>query len=135
MSKTLCEEKLNIYLPAKPPFHPQQFHTCAIVGNSGDLLKIEFRGEIDSHDVIFPINEKYAKYIGHKRDFLLVVRGVTRNKVPILNGSDDEVLIIKSRTHKEINVVAILVKEQPMFSRTKEQNLLFAGLELPLAQS
>ncbi|RDY03969.1 Sialyltransferase-like protein 1, partial [Mucuna pruriens] len=24
-NKTLCEEKINILLPVKPPFHPQQF--------------------------------------------------------------------------------------------------------------
>ncbi|MED6171636.1 purple acid phosphatase [Stylosanthes scabra] len=109
-NKTLCEENLNILLPAKPPFHPRQFRTCAVVGNSGDLLKTEFGEEIDSHDAVFrdneaPVNEKYAKYVGLKRDFRLVVRGSARNMVPILNGSDDEVLIIKSLTHREINAV------------------------------
>ncbi|XP_020219603.1 sialyltransferase-like protein 5 [Cajanus cajan] len=48
---------------------------------------------------------KYAKYVGLKRDFRLVVRGAARNMVPILNGSDTEVLIIKSLTHREINAV------------------------------
>ncbi|KAK7268149.1 hypothetical protein RIF29_20836 [Crotalaria pallida] len=109
-NKTLCEEHLNILLPAKPPFRPRQFRTCAVVGNSGDLLKTEFGEEIDSHDAVFrdneaPVNEKYAKYVGLKRDFRLVVRGAARNMVPILNGSDTEVLIIKSVTHREINAV------------------------------
>ncbi|KAL1314532.1 hypothetical protein HN51_041329 [Arachis hypogaea] len=109
-NKTLCEENLNILLPAKPPFHPRQFRTCAVVGNSGDLLKTEFGEEIDSHDAVFrdneaPVNEKYAKYVGLKRDFRLVVRGAARNMVPILNGSDDEILIIKSLTHREINAI------------------------------
>ncbi|XP_019457242.1 PREDICTED: sialyltransferase-like protein 1 [Lupinus angustifolius] len=109
-NRTLCEEHLNILLPAKPPFRPRQFRTCAVVGNSGDLLKTEFGKEIDSHDAVFrdneaPVNEKYAKYVGLKRDFRLVVRGAARNMVPILNGSDNEVLIIKSVTHREINAV------------------------------
>lgn len=91
-NKTLCEENLDVLLPAKPPFHPRQFRTCAVVGNSGDLLKTEFGEEIDSHDAVFrdneaPVNEKYAKYVGLKRDFRLVVRGAARNMVPILNGS------------------------------------------------
>lgn len=56
-NKTLCEEHLNILLPAKPPFHPRQFRKCAVVGNSGDLLKTEFGKEIDSHDAVFRDNE------------------------------------------------------------------------------
>ena len=44
-------------LPAKPPFHPRQFHTCAVVGNSGDLLKTEFGKEIDGHDAVIRDNE------------------------------------------------------------------------------
>ncbi|KAL0654373.1 hypothetical protein Bca4012_097064 [Brassica carinata] len=107
-NRTLCEEHLNVILPAKPPFHPRQFHKCAVVGNSGDLLKTEFGEEIDSHDAVFrdneaPVNEKYAKYVGVKRDFRLVVRGAARNMVKILNGSDNEVLIIKSVTHRDFN--------------------------------
>lgn len=56
-NRTLCEEHLNLLLPAKPPFHPRQFQTCAVVGNSGDLLKTEFGEEIDSHDVVIRENE------------------------------------------------------------------------------
>lgn len=56
-NRTLCEEHLNVILPAKPPFHPRQFHKCAVVGNSGDLLKTDFGEEIDSHDAVFRDNE------------------------------------------------------------------------------
>ncbi|XP_010249221.1 PREDICTED: sialyltransferase-like protein 1 [Nelumbo nucifera] len=107
---SLCEEHLNLILPSKPPFHPRQFRTCAVVGNSGDLLKTEFGEEIDEHDAVIrdneaPVNEKYAKHVGLKRDFRLVVRGAARNMVAILNGSDDEVLIIKSLTHRDFNAM------------------------------
>lgn len=107
-NRSLCEEHLNLLLPAKPPFHPRQFRTCAVVGNSGDLLKTEFGEEIDSHNAVIrdneaPVNQKYAKHVGLKRDFRLVVRGAARNMVKILNGSDDEVLIIKSVTHRDFN--------------------------------
>ncbi|KAI4375412.1 hypothetical protein MLD38_013284 [Melastoma candidum] len=109
-NRTLCEEHLDILLPAKPPFHPRQFRTCAVVGNSGDLLKTKFGEEIDGHDAVFrdneaPVNEKYAKYVGLKRDFRLVVRGAAQNMVTILNGSDNEILIIKSLTHKDFNAM------------------------------
>ncbi|ONM56841.1 Sialyltransferase-like protein 1 [Zea mays] len=30
-NRTLCDELLSIVLPAKPPFHPRQFATCAVV--------------------------------------------------------------------------------------------------------
>ncbi|KAJ6814492.1 sialyltransferase-like protein 5 [Iris pallida] len=114
-NRSLCEEHLNLILPAKPPFHPRQFKTCAVVGNSGDLLKTEFGQEIDGHDAVFrdneaPVNEKYARYVGLKRDFRLVVRGAARNMAAILNGSTDEVLIIKSVIHRDFNA---MIKELP----------------------
>jgi hypothetical protein len=56
-NRTLCNELLSILLPAKPPFNPRQFATCAVVGNSGDLLKTEFGQEIDAHDAVFRDNE------------------------------------------------------------------------------
>ncbi|RWW81230.1 hypothetical protein BHE74_00010398 [Ensete ventricosum] len=61
-NRSICEEHLNLILPAKPPFHSQQFQTCAVVGNSGDLFKTEFGFEIDGHDAVFrdndaPVNE------------------------------------------------------------------------------
>ncbi|KAL7106558.1 hypothetical protein ACP275_06G001400 [Erythranthe tilingii] len=125
-NRTLCEEHLNVLLPAKPPFHPRQFQTCAVVGNSGDLLKTEFGEEIDSHDAVIrdneaPVNVKYAKYVGLKRDFRLVVRGAARNMIPILNGSDDEVLIIKSLTHRDFNT---------MIKRIPNPVYLFQGIVL-----
>ncbi|KAM0936001.1 putative alpha-N-acetylneuraminate alpha-2,8-sialyltransferase [Dioscorea sansibarensis] len=113
-NRSLCEEHLNVILPSNPPFHPRQFKTCAVVGNSGDLLKTEFGEEIDSHDAVIrdneaPVNEKYAKYVGLKRDFRLVVRGAARNMIPILNGSSDEILIIKSVTHRDFNAMIKMV--------------------------
>ncbi|KAJ1697079.1 hypothetical protein LUZ63_005591 [Rhynchospora breviuscula] len=107
-NRSLCEELLHPILPAKAPFHPRQFGMCAVVGNSGDLLKTEFGEEIDAHDAVFrdneaPVNEKYAKHVGLKRNFRLVVRGGARNMGEILKGSSDEVLIIKSVTHRDFN--------------------------------
>lgn len=56
-NRSLCEEHLNLLLPSKPPFYPRQFERCAVVGNSGDLLKTEFGTEIDGHDAVFRDNE------------------------------------------------------------------------------
>lgn len=71
-NKTLCEEHLDILLPAKPPFHPRQFKTCAVVGNSGDLLKTEFGEEIDSHDAVIRDNEAPVNEVS-KYTLLLVL--------------------------------------------------------------
>ena len=76
-NRTLCEEHLNLLLPAKPPFHPRQFATCAVVGNSGDLLKTEFGEEIDSHDAVIRDNEAPVNEV--LPDFLIIfVFGVSQ---------------------------------------------------------
>lgn len=56
-NQSKCEEELQLVLPDKPPFRPHQFATCAVVGNSGDLLKTEFGKEIDNHDAVIRDNE------------------------------------------------------------------------------
>uniref|UniRef100_A0A453ATD2 Uncharacterized protein n=1 Tax=Aegilops tauschii subsp. strangulata TaxID=200361 RepID=A0A453ATD2_AEGTS len=63
--------------------------------------KTEFGQEIDAHDAVFrdneaPVNKKYAKYVGLKRDFRLVVRGAARNMAPILKGSCNALILISS---------------------------------------
>lgn len=55
-NKTLCMEKLSLVLPDIPPFFPRQYDRCAVIGNSGDLLKTKFGKEIDSYDAIFREN-------------------------------------------------------------------------------
>lgn len=49
-------EKLSLVLPETPPYVPRQFGRCAVVGNSGDLLKTKFGDEIDSYDVVIREN-------------------------------------------------------------------------------
>ncbi|GAA0138748.1 transferase [Lithospermum erythrorhizon] len=125
-NRTLCDEILKVILPPDPPFRPRQFKTCAVVGNSGDLLKTEFGEEIDRHDAVIrdneaPVNKTYAKHVGMKRDFRLVVRGGARNMIPILKGSDNEVLIIKSLTHRDFN---------EMIKRVPNPVYLFQGIVL-----
>jgi hypothetical protein len=56
-NRSLCEDELQLVLPAKPPFKPRQFSTCAVVGNSGNLLFTNLGSEIDAHDAVFRDNE------------------------------------------------------------------------------
>lgn len=51
-NRTLCMEKLSLVLPERPPYYPKQFDRCAVIGNSGDLLKTKFGKEIDKFDVV-----------------------------------------------------------------------------------
>ena len=49
-------EKLSLVLPETPPFFPRQFDRCAVIGNSGDLLKTKFGKEIDGYDAVLREN-------------------------------------------------------------------------------
>ncbi|XP_043705679.1 sialyltransferase-like protein 2 isoform X2 [Telopea speciosissima] len=51
-NKTLCMEKLALVLPETPPFVPKQFGRCAVIGNSGDLLKTRLGKEIDGYEAV-----------------------------------------------------------------------------------
>lgn len=55
-NKTLCMEKLSLVLPETPLYSPRQFGRCAVIGNSGDLLKTRFGKEIDGYDVVIREN-------------------------------------------------------------------------------
>lgn len=43
-------------LPETPPYFPRQFERCAVIGNSGDLLKTKFGKEIDTYDAVLREN-------------------------------------------------------------------------------
>lgn len=49
-------EKLSLVLPETPPYFPRQFGRCAVIGNSGDLLKTKFGKEIDGYDAVLREN-------------------------------------------------------------------------------
>lgn len=49
-------EKLSLVLPETPPYIPRQYGRCAVIGNSGDLLKTKFGKEIDTFDVVIREN-------------------------------------------------------------------------------
>lgn len=49
-------EKLSLVLPETSPYLPRQFGQCAVIGNSGDLLKTKFGREIDGYDVVIREN-------------------------------------------------------------------------------
>lgn len=49
---TICKEKLALVLPETPPYVPRQYGRCAVIGNSGDLLKTNFGDEIDGYDAV-----------------------------------------------------------------------------------
>ncbi|KAI4320666.1 hypothetical protein MLD38_034121 [Melastoma candidum] len=119
-----CEEYLDMILPSRSPFVPRQYRTCAVVGNSMELLKSNFGKEIDQHTTVIrindaPVNETYSSFVGLKRDFRIVDGRTARNMIAILNGSDDEVLIMHSSTHGDFN---------PMIKAIRNPVFLFLGI-------
>lgn len=56
----------------------QEWKRCAVVGNSGALLYSRYGKLIDSHDVVFRMNQApthgYETYVGHKATHRLLNR-------------------------------------------------------------
>ncbi|CAI0548069.1 unnamed protein product [Linum tenue] len=116
-NKTLCMEKLKLVLPETPPYLPKEFGSCAVIGNSGDLLKTRFGKEIDGYDVVIRENgapiQNYTEYVGKKSTFRLLNRGSAKalDKVVELDESRKEVLIIKTTIHDIMNQ---MIQEVPI---------------------
>ncbi|XP_030940945.1 sialyltransferase-like protein 2 isoform X1 [Quercus lobata] len=121
-NKTLCMEKLSLVLPETPPYLPRQFGRCAVIGNSGDLLKAKFGREIDGYDVVIRENgapiQNYSDHVGKKSTFRLLNRGSAKalDKVVELDdmGSAErrkEVLIVKTTIHDIMNK---MIREVPI---------------------
>ncbi|CAH9088488.1 unnamed protein product [Cuscuta europaea] len=116
-NKTLCVEKLSLVLPDRPPFFPRQYDRCAVIGNSGDLLKTKFGKEIDSYDAVFRENgapiQNYTEYVGSKSTFRLLNRGSAKalDKVAELYDAGKEALIIKTTVHDIMNQ---MIREVPI---------------------
>ncbi|KAK7411566.1 hypothetical protein VNO78_03001 [Psophocarpus tetragonolobus] len=116
-NKTLCMEKLSLVLPETPPYFPNQFGRCAVIGNSGDLLKTKFGNEIDGYDVIVRENgaptQNYTDYVGRRSTFRLLNRGSAKalDKVVELDEQRKEVLIVKTTIHDVMNK---MIREVPI---------------------
>ncbi|KAI3860123.1 hypothetical protein MKW92_039315 [Papaver armeniacum] len=114
---TLCKEKLSLVLPERPPFVPRQIGRCAVVGNSGDLLKTKFGKEIDGYDAVIRENgapiQNYTEYVGKKSTFRLLNRGSAKalDKVVELDESRKEVLIVKTTIH---DTMSKMIQEIPV---------------------
>lgn len=118
-NKTLCMEKLSLVLPDNPPYTPRQFGRCAVIGNSGDLLRTKFGGEIDSYDAVVRENgapiENFTEYVGTKSTFRLLNRGSAKalDKVAELYDKGKEVLIVKTTIHDIMNK---MIREVPILN-------------------
>ncbi|XP_075490530.1 sialyltransferase-like protein 2 [Primulina tabacum] len=118
-NKTLCMEKLALVLPDGPPYVPRQFGRCAVIGNSGDLLKTKFGKEIDSYDAVLRENgapiQNFSENVGTKSTFRLLNRGSAKalDKVAELYDKGKEVLIVKTTIHDIMNN---MIQEIPIFN-------------------
>lgn len=116
-NRNLCMEKLSLVLPETPPYFPRQYGRCAVIGNSGDLLKTKFGKEIDGYDAVLRENgapmQNYTDYVGRKSTFRLLNRGSAKalDKVVELDEKRKEVLIVKTTIHDIMNK---MIKELPI---------------------
>ncbi|XP_062169955.1 sialyltransferase-like protein 2 [Alnus glutinosa] len=116
-NKMLCMEKLSLVLPEMPSYLPRQFGRCAVIGNSGDLLKTRFGKEIDGYDAVIRENgapiQNYSDYVGKKSTFRLLNRGSAKalDKVVELDEMRKEALIIKTAIHDIMNK---MIREIPI---------------------
>jgi hypothetical protein len=116
-NKSLCIEKLSLVLPETPPYFPRQFGRCAVIGNSGDLLKTKFGKEIDTYDTVLRENgapiQNYKEYVGEKSTFRLLNRGSAKalDKVVELDEKKQEVLLVKTTIHDIMNK---MIREVPI---------------------
>ncbi|KAE9601365.1 hypothetical protein Lal_00023975 [Lupinus albus] len=116
-NKTLCLEKLSLVLPESPPYFPRQFGRCAVIGNSGDLLKTKFGKVIDGYDVVIRENgaptQNYTDHVGRKSTFRLLNRGSAKalDKVVELDEQRKEVLIVKTTIH---DIMSKMIQELPI---------------------
>lgn len=116
-NKRLCMEKLSLVLRETPPYFPREFGRCAVIGNSGDLLKTKFGKEIDTYNAVFRENgapiQNYTEYVGSKSTFRLLNRGSAKalDKVVELDESRKEVLIVKTTIHDIMNQ---MIREIPI---------------------
>ncbi|OMO77110.1 Glycosyl transferase, family 29 [Corchorus olitorius] len=78
----MVESKLQVVLSETPPYVPRQFGRCAVIGNSGDLLKTRFGREIDTYDVVIRENgtpiENCTEYVSKKSSFRLLNRDLPK---------------------------------------------------------
>ncbi|KAL1812627.1 hypothetical protein ACET3Z_022692 [Daucus carota] len=118
-NKTLCVEKLSLVLPETPPYLPHQFDRCAVIGNSGDLLKTQFGDEIDSYDAVLRENgapiQNFTEFVGEKSTFRLLNRGSAKalDKVAELYETGKEVLLIKTTIH---DIMSKMIQEIPILN-------------------
>lgn len=112
-------EKLSLVLPETPPYVPRQFGRCAVIGNSGDLLKTKFGKEIDGYDVVLRENgapiQNYTEHVGTKSTFRLLNRGSAKalDKVAELYERGKEVLLVKTTIHDIMNK---MIREVPILN-------------------
>ncbi|WOH05456.1 hypothetical protein DCAR_0624873 [Daucus carota subsp. sativus] len=118
-NKILCVEKLSLVLPETPPYLPHQFDRCAVIGNSGDLLKTRFGDEIDSYDAVLRENgapiQNFTEFVGKKSTFRLLNRGSAKalDKVAELYETGKEVLLVKTTIH---DIMSKMIQEIPILN-------------------
>ena len=88
VSRNACLSKFDAHLYATEDVR-WRHKTCAVVSNSGEVLRRKLGAEIDEHDAVFRINypptENFEEYVGSKTTVELVNHHHARAGAPTVH--------------------------------------------------
>ncbi|KAK9814164.1 hypothetical protein WJX72_001483 [[Myrmecia] bisecta] len=123
-------DALRKALPATDMLRGSMFNTCAIVGNSGILLKYEFGAEIDAHDMVMRFNvgptKGFEEHVGSRT----TLRLINTNHAGWHEGTETVLIQMQSQTgvniytkFRTINPHAPMFAFDPAFSEYVSSNI------------
>jgi len=111
------DPRLIALLPSQEP--SWHFQTCAVVGNSGNMLNSEYGAEIDSREAIFRINyaptRGYEHYVGSRTTFDVVNQQHTKVFVPEVQAGGN--LPSAKRSSPRESIITVFEVDKPFASR------------------
>ncbi|KAK3240041.1 glycosyltransferase 29 protein [Cymbomonas tetramitiformis] len=94
-----------------------RYRTCAVVGNSGQLLRAEAGAEIDQHDAVFRINYAptagFEAHVGNRTTFDIINQQHAKVFVPEVHGGGSLPLAIRADSRDSTVVMFEIDKEFP----------------------
>ena len=114
-------------LPSSEP--SPQLRSCAVVGNSGTLLRKTLGSEIDSHDLVLrinnaPLSRKYEAHVGRKTHLSIInqhhAKDIANGREPLREGNATLVVYESTHSHVRLHVFPALMRKLPLHEPSEE---------------